>query len=148
MLCKKIQVLQRQPSCNSLQTENHRMNTFQEILHCSNCSSFQHHFTTPVCFPTSLSPLMLPIFAPLNSLKFAVFILQDSHKRTSTCSLLFSQLKLPKVFPVKEHCPKSACYSGSPGNDKQRFMNHLLYIALSTWSAAQESKPGSLQFPA
>lgn len=45
--------------------------SFQETLHCSNCSSFQHHFTPPVCFPTSPSPLISHIFAPLESLKFS-----------------------------------------------------------------------------
>lgn len=119
---------------------------FQEILQSfSNCSLFQHHYATSVCFPASLPLFILPILpAPTSSKCCEAAPLREPEIQ---CRFFSPPPPLSLNCPNlsgEEHCPKSARYSSSPGNDKQHFMNHLLYIALSTRSTAGESKPGPL----
>lgn len=121
---------------------------FQEILQSfSNCSLFQHHYATSMSFPASLSPFISPILpTPISSKCCEAAPLREPEIHCR----FFSPPPPPPLslncpnLSGEEHCPKSAHYSSSPGNDKQHFMNHLLYIALSTRSTAGESKPGPL----
>lgn len=99
-------------------------------------------FTKLLCNLRVLSCFSTPLILPIPPLPHTLRQLVPNSQQNTGGICLFSQFKLPKSFPVKQHHPKSACYSSS---DKHRFTNHLLWIALSTWATAGDSKLGPPQ---